>query len=184
MEFSAPYIPRQLARNLCDVARPRQGRSRDAQSRLPKVLFTHHALGGGDQAGLRISRAEGREALGIRLDPVEIDDSRVILVGQMAVEPQGEGSRRLLRQLDELLAADGGQVERLAVRAVRGEHGGGKERGSGDAGDHGALQSGRIGPDTPVKAPSTSSQTRSRAGSTGPGMRARPFGMRLKPDLP
>ena len=48
---------------------------------------------------------------------------------------------------------------------------------------HAAGQSGRIGPDTPSNAPSTSSQTRSRAGSTGPGMVARPLGMRLKPDL-
>ena len=49
---------------------------------------------------------------------------------------------------------------------------------------HAAFQSGRIGPDTPSNAPSPSSQTRSRAGSTGPGMVARPLGMRLKPDLP
>src|SRR5580704_3354043 len=43
--------------------------------------------------------------------------------------------------------------------------------------------SGRIAPATPVNAPSSSSATRSRAGSTGPGIRACPFGMRLKPDL-
>ena len=49
---------------------------------------------------------------------------------------------------------------------------------------HAADQSGRITPDTPSKAPASSSQTSSRAGSTGPGMVARPLGMGLKPDLP
>ena len=53
----------------------------------------------------------------------------------------------------------------------------------GDSGDHAALQSGRIGPETPSKAPSASSQTSSRAGSTGPGMTARPFGTRLEAGL-
>ena len=42
-------------------------------------------------------------------------------------------------------------------------------------------QSGRTGPDTPSKAPSDNSATRSRAGSTGPGIFTRPRGMRLKP---
>ena len=45
-------------------------------------------------------------------------------------------------------------------------------------------QSGRIMPLTPSKAPSTSSATSSRAGSTGPGIFTWPFGMRLKPTLP
>ncbi len=36
-------------------------------------------------------------------------------------------------------------------------------------------QSARIGPATPSNAPSASSHTRSRRGSTGPGMMARPF---------
>ena len=44
---------------------------------------------------------------------------------------------------------------------------------------HAEFQSGRIGPETPSKAPSASSQTSSRAGSTGPGMVARPLGIRL-----
>jgi hypothetical protein len=93
METSAPSIPRQLARNLCDFGRrrqavpPRRAAAPSEVLRPLKVLFTHHALGGGDQAGLRISRAEGREALGVRLDPVQIDDGRIVLVGQMAVEP-------------------------------------------------------------------------------------------------
>jgi hypothetical protein len=46
-----------------------------------------------------------------------------------------------------------------------------------------ASQSGRIAPVTPSKAPSASSATSSRRGSTGPGRRARPLGMRLKPAL-
>src|SRR4029450_7990781 len=50
--------------------------------------------------------------------------------------------------------------------------------------NHAAVQSGRIGPDTPSHAPSASSQTRIRAGSTGPGMVARPLGISLKSDLP
>ena len=45
-------------------------------------------------------------------------------------------------------------------------------------------QSGRIGPDTPSNAPSASSHTSSRAGSTGPGIFACPFGILLKPSLP
>ena len=40
---------------------------------------------------------------------------------------------------------------------------------------------GRTGPDTLSNAPSTSSQTSSRAGSTGPGIFTRPLGMREKP---
>ena len=44
--------------------------------------------------------------------------------------------------------------------------------------------SARIGPDIPSKAPSASSATRSRPGSTGPGMTTRPGGMRLKPHFP
>src|SRR5262249_53675804 len=49
---------------------------------------------------------------------------------------------------------------------------------------HAASQSGRIAPGTPPKAPAASSQTRIRAGAAGPGRVARPFGMRLKPNLP
>jgi hypothetical protein len=46
----------------------------------PKVedigaLFAHHVLGGGHKAGLRILRAEGREPLCLRLDPVETGSS-------------------------------------------------------------------------------------------------------------
>ena len=44
-----------------------------------------------------------------------------------------------------------------------------------------ASHSGLIGPPTPAKAPSTSSATSNRCGSTGPGMVAVPLGMRLKP---
>ena len=47
-----------------------------------------------------------------------------------------------------------------------------------------AVQSGRIVPATPSNAASASSHTSSRAGSTGPGMVARPLGMRLKPAFP
>ena len=43
------------------------------------------------------------------------------------------------------------------------------------------VQSGRTAPLTPSNAPSATSQTSSRAGSTGPGIVACPFGMRLKP---
>jgi hypothetical protein len=44
--------------------------------------------------------------------------------------------------------------------------------------------SGRTRPATPTNAPSTSSATKSRAGSTGPGILACPLGMRLNPALP
>ncbi len=44
--------------------------------------------------------------------------------------------------------------------------------------------SGRLGPDTPSKASGSSSATRSRSGSTGPGITARPVGTRLNPARP
>ncbi len=47
-----------------------------------------------------------------------------------------------------------------------------------------SSHSGCTGPDTPSKAPSISSATKRRAGSTGPGMATRFGGMRLKPQRP
>src|SRR5262245_23420000 len=108
-EWRLRHLPFQgSSQGIYATSRARDRRcSRDAQPRALKVeSVTHHALGVSDQAGLWISRAEGREALGVRLDPVEIEHGRIVLVGQMAVEPQGDGSGRLLRQFDELLAAD------------------------------------------------------------------------------
>jgi hypothetical protein len=47
-----------------------------------------------------------------------------------------------------------------------------------------ASHSGRIGPPTPSKALSSNSATNSRVGSTGPGIRACPFGIALNPTFP
>src|SRR5262249_55866226 len=58
------------------------------------------------------------------------------------------------------------------------------ESGSHELGSHCGFQSGRMAPDTPSKAPATSSHTSTRAGSAGPGSATRPLETRLKPDLP
>jgi len=97
--------------------------------------------------------------------------------------PQDEGADRRARRH---AAARLARRLRQAVRGRNREVGQGGQTVGRESGlnPHVAFQSGRIGPDTPSNAPSTSSQTRSRAGSTGPGMVARPLGIRLKPDLP
>ena len=107
-------------------------------------------------------------------------------VGRMVpidlVDPNPDQPRQAMGDLSELIAsvAEKGIIEPLVVR----QRGPRDQRVAGERRDHAAVQSGRIGPDTPSNAPSASSQTRSRAGSTGPGMMARPLGIGLKPDLP
>jgi hypothetical protein len=85
------------------------------------LLLCNHAFGGGHQTLFGILRAKGGELLGLGLELVGLEDGCILFIGVVAVEPYGQSCNGFLRELDEVLALDGGKIDRLPIGRICGD---------------------------------------------------------------
>ena len=111
-------------------------------------LFCHHVFGSHHQAELGVLGAVGGKLLSLGLELVGLEDGCVFLIGVVTVEPYSHRGDSFLRQLNEVLAFDGGKIDRLPMTRTRTNGTGGKE------GIRGTVASTGFGNGTAVPPPS------------------------------
>src|SRR4051794_9710765 len=107
----------------------RRGMRRPASSLAEALLlFIKQAVGSRDQANAGVRRAVSPKPLCVLVEPVEVEDGRVVLISVVAIHPRQHDADPLVASGDEILACDGREIEHLRGSRRCGKKGQRKDR--------------------------------------------------------